>query len=74
MEAELVALAKNDTWDVVPLPHGKKPIDCKWVYKVKLKSDGTLERYKAWLVAKGYTQEYGIYYIYQETFSPVAEC
>lgn len=71
MQTELQALDKNNTWDVVPLPHSKRPIVCKWVYKIKLKSDGTLERYKACLVAKGYTQEYGINY--QETFSPVVK-
>ena len=60
MDNELAALAANKTWEVVPLPHGNKPIGCKWVFKVKLKLDGTLERYKVRLVAKGYTQQYGV--------------
>ncbi|KAL4341630.1 hypothetical protein GQ457_08G017410 [Hibiscus cannabinus] len=47
MEEEIQALERNNTWDLVPLPPGKKTIGCKWVYKTKLKADGTLERYKA---------------------------
>ena len=54
---------------MVPLPSGKKAIGSKWVYKIKLKSDGTLERHKARLVAKGYNQLHGI--DFQESFSPV---
>lgn len=69
MNKELSVLALNNTWDIVDLPHGKKPVGCKWVFKIKLKSDGTLERYKARLVAKGYTQEYSL--DYSETFSLV---
>jgi hypothetical protein len=50
------SLMKNQTWDLTTLPPGKKPIGCKWVYKVKYKEDGTLDKYKAWLVAKGFSQ------------------
>ena len=48
------ALEKNGTWDVVVLPREKSPIGCKWVFTVKYKADGSLERYKARLVAKSY--------------------
>ena len=44
MEQELQALAATRTWDIVSLPRGKKPIGCKWVYKVKHKADGSIER------------------------------
>ena len=71
MTNELHALATNNTWDLVPLPIGKKAIGSKWVFKVKIKADGTLERNKARLAAKGYTQEFGI--DYQESFSPVVK-
>lgn len=71
MSKEIQALHANHTWDLVTLPPGKKPIGSKWVYKVKLKSDGSLERCKARLVAKGYNQRYGI--DYEETFSPVVK-
>jgi len=68
---EMEALLKNDTWTLVPLLEGKKAIGCKWVFFIKHKADGSVERYKTRLVAKGYTQTYGV--DYQETFSPVAK-
>ena len=70
MNEELDALHKNNTWDMVDLQPGQSIVGCRWVYKIKTKADGFVERYKACLVAKGFTQEYGIDYV--ETFAPVA--
>ncbi|GAA0153838.1 hypothetical protein LIER_37746 [Lithospermum erythrorhizon] len=49
-------MSANGTWEFSSLPPGKKLISSKWVYKIKLKSDGKIERFKARLVAKGFTQ------------------
>lgn len=56
MNKELFALEQNQTWELTTLPHGKKAIGSKWIYKVKFKPDGDVERLKARLVAKGYNQ------------------
>jgi hypothetical protein len=54
MAEEIVALERTGTWDLVPCPSRVRPITCKWVYKVKTHSDGSLKRYKARLVAHGF--------------------
>jgi hypothetical protein len=56
MQAEIGALEESHTWTLVELPPYKKPIGCKWVYKVKFKSDGQVEHYKTRLLVKGSTQ------------------
>nr|XP_009775479.1 PREDICTED: uncharacterized protein LOC104225398 [Nicotiana sylvestris] len=71
MVQEFEALYSNNTWDLIPPPPGKKAIECRWVYKVKHKADGTIERFKDRLVVKGYTQQVGV--DYTETFSPVVK-
>ena len=64
---ELDALSKTHTWDLVDLPPRKFAVGCKWVFKTKTCADGSVERYKARLVVKGFAQKYGI--DYEETFA-----
>ena len=71
MADELSALQRMHTWDLMPLPSGITPVSCRWVYKIKTRADGSVERHKARLVARGFTQEYGVGY--EETFTPVAK-
>lgn len=68
MKLELEAIEATDTWTVTSLPSHKH---VKWVFKVKYNSNSTVERYRAKLVAKGYTQKFGIDYL--DTLSPVAK-
>ena len=68
-DSEYELLMENETWELVELPCGRKPSECKWVFKIKHGSDGRVECFKGCLVAKGYVQRYGI--DYDETFSPV---
>lgn len=71
MLKEFQALEAKHTWDIVPLTPHKKVIHCKWVYKIKHKFDGSIERYKVRLVIRGGTQREGV--DYAETFSPVVK-
>jgi len=68
---EMNALEKNETWEITTLPLGKQSVGCKWIFTVKYRDDGKIDRFKARLVVKGFTQSYGI--DYQETFAPVAK-
>lgn len=73
MKEEVNAILKNETWTLVDssdLPEGKKPIGCKWVYKIKRNVGGEAVRFKARLVAQGFSQKYGT--DYNEVFAPVA--
>eukprot|EP00250_Pteridium_aquilinum_P019822 c24589_g1_i1 orf=892-4791(+) len=69
MEEELRSLETNHTWSLVPQPRDREPISCKWVLRKKLRPDGTIARFKARLVARGFSQVPGL--DYHETFSPV---
>lgn len=71
MTVEMIALAKNETWKLVIPPSGKKLIGFRWVFTIKHKDDGLLERFKVRLVVQGFNQTYGVNY--QKTFTPVAK-
>jgi hypothetical protein len=71
MKSEIAALHANSTWSLVPFNPSMKMVGCWWVYKIKHWADGVINRYKARLVAHGFTQQEGIDYL--ETFSPVVK-
>ena len=71
MDRELATLEKAGTWIDVPRPTDKNIVGSKWVYRIKRKADGSVDKYKARLVARGFTQIYGVDYF--TTFSPVAK-
>ncbi|RVW63823.1 Retrovirus-related Pol polyprotein from transposon RE1 [Vitis vinifera] len=71
MTDEYLAHLRNNTWDLVPPPTDRKLIGCKWVFKVKENPDGTINKYEARLVAKGFHQIVG--FDFNETFSPVVK-
>ena len=70
MEDEMRSMSSNKVWDLEEIPKGAKTVGCKWVYKTKRDSKRNIERYKARLVAQGFTQREGI--DYTETFSPIS--
>ena len=69
MEMEMESLHKNEVWDLVKLPKDRKAVGSKWVFKLKVGPDGLVQRYKARLVAQGFSQKHG--FDYDETFYPV---
>jgi hypothetical protein len=67
---EMSAIRSRSTWFLCTLPDGRKAIDCKWVFTVKPKADGTIDKFKARLVVRGFSQQPGV--DYNDTFAPVA--
>jgi len=69
MQKEMDSIHSNDVWDLVELPKDRKAVGSKWVFKLKVGADGSVERHKARLVAQGFSQMFGA--DYDETFCPV---
>ena len=71
VNSEIESVMHNHTWELVSLPLGSKPLGCKWIFKWKMKIDGSMYKYKARLVAKGYKQQEGLDCF--NTYSPVTK-
>ncbi|XP_039130844.1 uncharacterized mitochondrial protein AtMg00820-like [Dioscorea cayenensis subsp. rotundata] len=71
MQKEFDALEANKIWELVTLPKGNKSISRKWVYKLKYKADGSIEKHKDRLIVKGLTQKNGV--DYSKIFSPITK-
>ena len=69
MKKEMKLIQENDVWDLVELPKDRKAVGSKCVFKVKTAANGSIQCYKARLVAQGFSQKYGLDYV--ETFCPV---
>ena len=61
MAGDYDSLQNKNTWDLVSLHLGRNLVQCKWIYKTKLASNGSTTKYKGWLVEKGYSQVHGLY-------------
>ena len=70
MIEEYQLIMKNDVWDVIPRPKGKSIVTSKWIQKIKHAADGSIEKYKARFVDRGFSQKQGI--DYEETFAPIS--
>ena len=70
MVEEYQSIMKNDLWEIVPKPKDKSVVSSKWIFKTKHSADGSIEKYKAGFVARGFSQKEGI--DYEKTFVPVA--
>ena len=68
---ELESIKKNDVWELTSLLDGRKAIGCKWILRKKFKADGSLDKYKARLVVKGFNRQSGVDFV--DTYSPIAK-